>query len=260
MPVQFGWPGLPGWAEPRCAVDRIERSSSANVCYGLPPSQTGCAADFGNSSTCCRQKGHVGLADQCQRDHPTCVNYSHGRHAGTCTGSPLPPPPPLSGTRIVLREQAYLSLVNKPYHSLNTVLPRWVENVRSHLKTPGQWYFDGAKGEVLYYPRPGERVAELERIIAAEETLVLHNGASAQQWSGITFEFATWLRLMEDAGYAEMQSGVCNVCDSYDRGKDGCGKRDSGLVIPGNVVITHPRRSRSTNARFSILERSPPAR
>ena len=135
------------------------------------------------------------------------------------------------------------------------MLPLWIENVRNHLSKPGQWYFDQTKKEVLYYPRPGERLAELETIIAAEETLVLHNGVSKQQWSGITFEFATWLRPMEDVGYAEMQSGVCNVCDvnGYYRGKDSCGKRDSGVVIPGNVVMNASSGISFDNCTFQHL-------
>ena len=50
----------------------------------------------------------------------------------------------------------------------------YVENVREHLTTPGEWYYDTAKQEVLYYPLEGQDMSKVEAIVAVEETLVKH--------------------------------------------------------------------------------------
>ena len=75
--------------------------------------------------------------------------------------------------------------------------PVYVDNVREHLTSPGQWYFDNAKQEVLYYPLEGQEMDGIEAILAVEETLVRHAGVENHGWSGVTFEFGTWLRPMQ---------------------------------------------------------------
>ena len=95
---------------------------------------------------------------------------------------------------------------------MGNVTPVFVENVREHLTSPGQWYFDNAKQEVLYYPLEGQEMDGVEAILAVEETLVHHGGVENHGWSGVTFEFATWLRPMQAAGYVEEQTGACDIC------------------------------------------------
>ena len=71
------------------------------------------------------------------------------------------------------------------------------ENVKEHLTTPGQWYHDRAKSQILYYPLPGVNVTNSTVVLAVEEVLVNHVGVSKHSWTQITFEYATWLRPMQ---------------------------------------------------------------
>jgi hypothetical protein len=128
-----------------------------------------------------------------------------------------------SSVRITMKQPCFWNLVKgKPLSMGNTtqrvsrarpgvVFPIHVENVREHLSTPGQWYFDRAKQEVLYYPLVGQDLSKVEVILAVEETLVKHVGAQNHAWSGLTFEFGTWLRPMQGAGFVEEQTGAKNV-------------------------------------------------
>ena len=40
-------------------------------------------------------------------------------------------------------------------------------------------------------------MATATAMLAAEETLVQHNGSARHSWQGVTFEYATWLRPMQ---------------------------------------------------------------
>ena len=91
----------------------------------------------------------------------------------------------------------------------NRATPTWVENVRQHLARPGEWYYDRARGEIIYLPRKGEDMSQLEAVLSVEETLIQHEGAARHRWVGVVFEYATWLRPAEGLGYVEIQAGGC---------------------------------------------------
>ena len=104
-----------------------------------------------------------------------------------------------------------------------------------HLSTPGQWYHDRAGAQVLYFPLPGEDMTKATAVLAVEEVLVNHVGLSKHEWSGVAFEFATWLRPMQGGGFVEQQAGACNVCEQgHPVPSEGCGMNDDYVVTPGN--------------------------
>ena len=58
---------------------------------------------------------------------------------------------------------------------------------------------------------------------------------SKHEWSGVAFEFATWLRPMQGGGFVEQQAGACNVCEQgHPVPSEGCGMNDDYVVTPGN--------------------------
>lgn len=65
----------------------------------------------------------------------------------------------------------------------------FAENLRSAFVRPGQWFLDVAAGEVLYRPRNGESLADLEAIAPRPglETLVTVDGASDIRFENVTF-------------------------------------------------------------------------
>eukprot|EP01045_Picozoa_sp_COSAG04_P007178 COSAG04_NODE_368_length_15757_cov_6.049176_11_plen_154_part_00 len=115
-------------------------------------------------------------------------------------------------TRITMKQPCFFNLVMGKPLSMGNRTPAFVDNVREHLNTPGQWYFDKARQEILCYPLPGQDLNKVEVIVAVEETLVKHVTLQNHAWRGITFEHGTWLRPMQNAGFVEEQTGACDVC------------------------------------------------
>jgi hypothetical protein len=136
-----------------------------------------------------------------------------------------------------MRQPCFWNLVHRPFQPIKTIPPSWVENIKSDLANPGEFYFDTAGRTIYYFPHPGEDLTTLPAILAVEEVLVLHDAASQHQWVGVTFEYATWLRPMEGQGFVELQSAACAVCPYGETNSIGCGQGDTGAVTPGNVVI-----------------------
>ena len=157
------------------------------------------------------------------------------------------------GTNITMKQPCFWNLVKGKPLTMGNVTPAWVENVREHLKAPGQWYYDKAKAEVLYYPLQGQDLSKADAILAVEETLVKHDGAQNHNWHGVTFEYATWLRPMQGAGYVEAQTGACDICPYGVELQDGCGKHDTFVVAPGNVVVSSGRNVEFVNCSYEHL-------
>lgn len=90
----------------------------------------------------------------------------------------------------------------------------WVENAFELLNGAGMWYLNRATGYLYYIPRPGENLATAEVVLPVAEMLVDARGGSLTTplhdvvFSGITFEYATWLLPSTSAGYADNQTGV----------------------------------------------------
>lgn len=177
-------------------------------------------------------------------------------------------------TKIVLKQPCFWNLLNAPWHPIATSPPAFIENVRAHLHERGNFYYDLAKGEILYYPRLAEVVAgnlsSLEAVVAVEEVLLHINGSSRHSFHGINFEYGTWFRPMEGEGFVEAQSGACSVCPigglKAHRGKVGqspwlnngpfpvmCGGGDVYALTPGNVIITGGKSINFSNCTFQHL-------
>jgi hypothetical protein len=182
------------------------------------------------------------------------------------------------GTSIVMKQPCLWNLLNRDWEPV-TVPPVWIENLRSELKAPGQWYHDRATAQILYYPLPGQDMSKESAVLAVEEVLVRHDGARNHQWQHVSFEYATWLRPMQvcmahcnlghqhhsapvapnscrclplsrwtaqGGGFVEQQTGACNVCPlGVPVPSEGCGMNDDYVATPGNVQI-----SASTDLEF----------
>jgi hypothetical protein len=53
-------------------------------------------------------------------------------------------------------------------HPIGDRPPAFVENVRQHLRRPGDFYYDRSNAEVLYLPRAGENMSVLEAVMPVE--------------------------------------------------------------------------------------------
>ena len=125
------------------------------------------------------------------------------------------------------------------------IMPVWLENVRAHLRAPGQFYHDRAKRQLLNYPLPGQDMAQVNAVLAVEEVLVHHGGARNHAWADLRFEFGSWLRPMQPLGFVEQQAAACDQCaygvaNKTHRGA-GCGLDDVYASTPGNVQVIASR-------------------
>ncbi len=90
----------------------------------------------------------------------------------------------------------------------------WVENAYALLTKPGQWYLDGTRNTIYYYPRPNEDVTTAVVIAPALESLVSGHGASQStplrniRFTGLTFAYTTWLAPSGGDGYADNYASI----------------------------------------------------
>ena len=66
----------------------------------------------------------------------------------------------------------------KPWNPWRTNSLYYVENVRAAFDAPGEWFYDGCRGKILYRPRTGERLpgAEVFAPVPGLQTLVVFKG------------------------------------------------------------------------------------
>jgi hypothetical protein len=110
--------------------------------------------------------------------------------------------------------------------------PAYVENAFELLGTPGQWYFDRADKSIYYVPRATENMARADVEIPVLETLVAIVGTTAQPvhditFSGVAFEYATWLGPSSGMGFSEIQANYTVT------GADGYAKQGLCALVPG---------------------------
>jgi hypothetical protein len=48
---------------------------------------------------------------------------------------------------------------------MNALAATWVENIKSDLSNPGEFYYDTAGKTIYYYPHPGEDLTTLPVIL-----------------------------------------------------------------------------------------------
>ena len=96
--------------------------------------------------------------------------------------------------------------------------PRYyVENFRSALDAPGEWFLDEKTGIVLYKPMPGEEIAEAEFIAPVTEKFLTVTGARDIEFDGIRFLHAAYPYPKEglfDRQAAASVGGAIEVSDS----------------------------------------------
>ncbi|MDH4410842.1 MAG: right-handed parallel beta-helix repeat-containing protein [Verrucomicrobiales bacterium] len=69
----------------------------------------------------------------------------------------------------------------------------WVENFRAALDSPGEWYLDREKGEVLYRPLKGEAIGKTTFTAPIAERFLVAKGAKDLVFRGIAFRHAQYL-------------------------------------------------------------------
>jgi hypothetical protein len=123
-----------------------------------------------------------------------------------------------SGTSITLAEPCY-SNAGVPFNFSSGVAVTqspynvsWVQNAYELLSNPGTFYLNSGTGTLYYVPRAGEDLASADVEVPALQTLVNGSGTAAAPltnitFSGLTFEYATWLDPSTSSGYAEGQAG-----------------------------------------------------
>jgi hypothetical protein len=68
-----------------------------------------------------------------------------------------------------------------------------VENFRAALDSPGEWYLDREKGEVLYHPLEGEAIGKTTFTAPIAERFLVAKGAKDLVFRGIAFRHAQYL-------------------------------------------------------------------
>jgi hypothetical protein len=132
------------------------------------------------------------------------------------------------------------------YQPMRGDAPKTVENVAVSAQdlNPGEWYLDRAKNEIVYAAmsdEEGQALADgsVQATAAVEEVLLNLNRTSGHTWSGVSFQYATWLRPGQDGGFVEQQSAACDLCPpAMQKERELCGAHDNYVITPGNVVVT----------------------
>ncbi len=88
----------------------------------------------------------------------------------------------------------------------------FLENARSFLDAPGEWYADAADDRVYYLPRSGEDLRRAQVVVPVLEQLVELQGTPRDPvhhltFQGLHFEYAGWL-LPSEEGFATLQADV----------------------------------------------------
>ena len=87
--------------------------------------------------------------------------------------------------------------------------PAYLENVEAIFTEPGEWYLDSEAGSILYRPRVGETLADVEKsaMTAVNSTLLVLKDARDVVYEGVQFEYAVWDPLTTDQqGFVDIQS------------------------------------------------------
>ena len=128
----------------------------------------------------------------------------------------------ISGTKITMKTPCWNNAGTSPnpghpYNGqglvqMNTIT--YVENAYELLQNAGDWYLDRSGGYIYYIPRAGENMATAQVVAPVIEKLIDGSGTSITEplhnitFSGITFEYGTWLQPSGNQGYADNQSGI----------------------------------------------------
>jgi hypothetical protein len=94
----------------------------------------------------------------------------------------------------------------------------YLTNAIEFLDRPGEWFYDAARGQIIYWPRSGETMTTAKVVVPALETLVQVSGnldhpVSNVFFKGLTFAHTGWLRPAQ-AGHVPLQAGMF-MLDAY---------------------------------------------
>lgn len=111
---------------------------------------------------------------------------------------------------IVMQQPGWYYMRNKG--TTSATVPWYYENAYELLDEPGEWYLDRSTGTFYYKPREGENMASAQVVAPELEQLMRVEGGSLDQavshltFSGIRFEYATWLRPSTGNGHSDAQN------------------------------------------------------
>jgi hypothetical protein len=108
----------------------------------------------------------------------------------------------------------------------------WMENYRTALDAPGEWFLDKAKGEVLYLPLPGEDMTKAEVIAPVVTKFIVMKGAHDVRFEGISFQYSQHLYPAEglhDGQAATTSDGCIEIEDSRGIQFENCEIAHTGL-------------------------------
>ena len=173
-----------------------------------------------------------------------------------CTVSSLRNESNGTSSTIEMKQPCFWNLINKPYQEIRGT-PKYVDNVKEHFQRaePGTFYWDRAQGRVFYLPRASDDMRSISAVVATEDTLVAITAGSANhRFEAVKFEYATWLQPGQGAGYVEQQAAALNDCPAgvMPPAAD-CGKNDTYLLTPGNIVLNGATNISFVNSTFQHL-------
>mgnify|MGYP003634393116 CR=1 FL=1 len=94
----------------------------------------------------------------------------------------------------------------------------FLNNAKSFLDEPGEWYLDKEKSKIYYFPRKGEDLASAKVIVPVLENLVevkgvIDNPVHHVYFKGVSFQYSNWLRPSQQ-GHVPLQAGMY-MLDAY---------------------------------------------
>ncbi|MFL1012179.1 L-rhamnose mutarotase [Flavisericum labens] len=94
----------------------------------------------------------------------------------------------------------------------------YLNNAKSLLNEPGEWYLDKEKAKIYYYPQNGEKLRSVKIVAPVLESLVEIKGTvdypvSHVNFKGISFQYSNWLRPSQQ-GHVPIQAGMY-LLDAY---------------------------------------------
>lgn len=96
--------------------------------------------------------------------------------------------------------------------------PFFLNNAKSLLDEPGEWYLDKQEAKIYYYPRAGEKLNSIQVMAPVLESLVEVKGVVDSPvhhvyFKGISFNYSNWLRPSKQ-GHVPLQAGMY-MLDAY---------------------------------------------
>ncbi len=94
----------------------------------------------------------------------------------------------------------------------------FLNNAKSLLNEPGEWYLDKENAKIYYYPKKGERLNSSTVVVPVLESLLEITGTidypvSHVYFKGISFQYSNWLRPSQQ-GHVPIQAGMY-LLDAY---------------------------------------------